>query len=57
LIFLGTNLLDSGVLLAIAFAIDSSERKLLLSNSDYVKRLVYKSGLLRNPTPGGGDKL
>jgi hypothetical protein len=40
LIFLGTNLLDSGVLLAIAFAIDSSERKLLLSNSDYVKRIV-----------------
>jgi hypothetical protein len=34
------NMIQGGALLAIAFAIDQSERKLMLSNIEYINKVV-----------------
>lgn len=40
---LGTHLITDGVLLAIGFAIDLSERKLQLSNIEFVNKVIQMS--------------
>lgn len=42
---LGTNLINDGVLLAVGFAIDLTERKLQLSNIEFVNKVIQMSNL------------
>jgi hypothetical protein len=41
----GTNLINDGVLLAVGFAIDLTERKLQLSNIEFVNKVIQMSNL------------
>ena len=41
----GTNLITDGVLLAVGFAIDLTERKLQLSNIEFVNKVIQISNL------------
>ncbi len=40
---IGTNLITDGVLLALGFAIDLTERKLQLSNIEFVNKVIQMS--------------
>jgi hypothetical protein len=41
----GKNLISDGVLLAVGFAIDLTERKLQLSNIEFVNKVIQMSNL------------
>ena len=41
----GTNLINDGVLLAVGFAIDLTERKLQLSNIEFVNKVIQMSNM------------
>jgi len=41
----GKNLITDGVLLAVGFAIDLTERKLQLSNIEFVNKVIQMSNL------------
>jgi hypothetical protein len=45
---LGLNIITDGVLMAITFAIDLTERKLMLSNLDFVNKVIQLSR--KNPS-------